>query len=54
MINMEHCRFENTYIALCECYDAMMDYSKVSETERKYAEMLKEKCKEFINDFNFK
>ena len=53
MINMGHCRFENTYLALCECYDAMMDYSEVSETEREYAKKLKEKCQEFIDDFNF-
>lgn len=53
MINMGHCRFENTYLALCECYDAMMDYLEVSETEREYAEKLKEKCQEFIEDFNF-
>ena len=53
MINMGHCRFENTYLALGECYDAMVDYTEVSETEKEYAIKLKEKCQEFIEDFNF-
>lgn len=52
MINMGHCRFENTYLALCECYDAMWDNSEISEREKEYAKMLKEKCQEFIDDFN--
>lgn len=53
MINMGHCRFENTYLALEECYDAMLYGGEISDQEIKYAKLLKEKCQEFIDDFNF-
>lgn len=50
---MEHCRFENTYLALSECYYAMLNgYNELSESEQKYAKLLKTRCEQFINDFN--
>lgn len=50
MINMGHVRFENTYLALCECVDALTDedWNDMSESEQGYAQELKDKCQEFI------
>ena len=54
MINMGHCRFENTYLALCECIDALQDndWRDISESEYYYARQLKGKCEEFIEEID--
>lgn len=54
MVNMGHCRFENTYLALCECIDALQDndWRDLSESEYYYARQLKGKCEEFIEEFD--
>lgn len=31
--NMEHCRFNNTFVALCECFDALDDGEILSNEE---------------------
>lgn len=56
MINMGHCRFENTYLALCECVDALIDedWNDLSESEQKYAKQLEEKCQELIQEMQEK
>lgn len=48
MINMGYCRFENTYRALLECIDALIDEDSISESENKYRLSLYEACKEYI------
>ena len=56
MTNMGHVRFENTYLALCECLDALTyeKFSNLSESEQEYAQDLKEKCQEFIEEMEEK
>lgn len=56
MINMGHCRFENTYLALCECVDALIDddWNDLSESEQMYAKQLEEKCQELIQEMQEK
>ena len=56
MINMGHVRFENTYLALCECVDALIDedWNDISESEQRYAQELKDKCQEFIEEMEEK
>lgn len=50
MINMGHCRFENTYLALVECIDALIDRRSISESENEYRMLLLDKCKEYIEE----
>ena len=50
MINMGHCRFENTYLALDECIDALINNKSVSESENRYRMRLLDKCKEYIEN----
>ena len=50
MINMEHVRFENTYLALDECIDALIDRRSISESENEYRMLLLDKCKEYIEE----
>ena len=50
MINMGCCRFENTYLALVECIDALIDRRSISKRENKYRTMLLDKCKEYIEE----
>lgn len=49
MANMTHCRFENTYKDLSDCYDALEEkgFKGLSESEKTYAICLIKKCKEF-------
>ena len=56
MINMGHCRFENTFFALCECIFALInnDWDELPESEIKYAKKLEDKCKEYIEKFSEK
>jgi hypothetical protein len=48
MINMGHCRFENTNEALIECIDAIESRIKTSESEVSCAKALYENAKEYI------
>lgn len=50
MINMGHVRFENTYLALDECIDALINNKTISERENKYRMRLLDKCKEYIEE----
>jgi hypothetical protein len=47
---MEYCRFENTYLALDECIDALIDEKSISENENKYRMLLLDKCNEYIKE----
>ena len=40
MINMSYCRFENTYRALQECFEALDEGNTLSESEAKYCKRL--------------
>jgi hypothetical protein len=48
MINMGYCRFENTYLALDECIDALTEKDTISASENNYRMLLLDKCKEYI------
>ena len=50
MINMGHCRFENTHLALVECIDALIGRNPISESENEYRMRLLDKCKEYIEE----
>lgn len=50
MINMGHVRFENTYLALVECIDALTDRKSISKSENKYRMRLLDKCREYIEE----
>ena len=50
MINMGHVRFENTYLALDECIDALINNKTISERENEYRMRLLDKCKEYIEE----
>jgi len=50
MINMGYCRFENTYLALNECIDALIDRKTLSESENRYRMRLLDKCREYIEE----
>lgn len=59
MINMSHCRFENTYMALRECYEALVEAGDIesliaesNEYEKRYIKALINMCKDIINDFD--
>ncbi len=49
MSNMSHCRFENTYHDLDDCYENMDD-NDLSETEEKHRSMLIELCKTIVEE----
>lgn len=57
MSNMSHCRFENTYNDLQECYDALSESSiqelekNANQYERLYIRKLIELCKDIAADF---
>lgn len=53
MINMEHCRFENTAIALEECVNALSwdGLTTLSMSERACAKYLYEFAKEYIEEY---
>ena len=48
MINMQHCRMENTYLAMMECINALQRQEQISESELEYARKLKEDFDEFV------
>ena len=53
MSNMEYCRFENTYNALQDCYEAIAnDTEKLSTSEGKYKQKLVQLCKDVALDFS--
>jgi hypothetical protein len=58
MANMGHCRFENTYNDLQDCYAALIEKGSIKEVEEKanqyeikYIRKLVELCKDIVNDF---
>jgi hypothetical protein len=54
MINMGYCRFENTYLALKECQDALEEEggeSAQSVTEAYYLELMVGLCARIAKDF---
>lgn len=52
MINMSHCRFENTYNALLECIDHLSDREEMSEQERIYADKIAELFDEYKDELD--
>jgi hypothetical protein len=58
MANMNHCRFENTYRDLQDCYDVLLEAGSIKEVEenanpheKKYIIKLVELCKDIVADF---
>ena len=51
MVNMGNVRFENTYLALEECVDALEFDNRLGSSEVRYAKSLYEKCKEYIETY---
>lgn len=58
MSNMSHCRFENTYADLQDCYDALNEAGSIadlqadaSQHEQAYIRKLVELCKDIVEDF---
>lgn len=50
MPNMSYCRFENTFHDLRDCFNALNEEQKLSESEKKFAKkMLKEMADFLIN-----
>lgn len=50
MSNMGHCRFENTYKDLCDCYEHIDD-DDLSPHEMKYKKRLVELCQDIASMF---
>lgn len=53
MINMSNVRFENTYLALVECINALIGRKPISESENDYRTLLLDKCKEYIEECKY-
>lgn len=53
MINMSNVRFENTYLALVECINALIGRKPISENENDYRMLLLDKCKEYIEECEY-
>ncbi len=53
MANMDHCRFENTFNDLQDCYEvlAAKNLNELSESEKEYAIRLIKLCQDFSDDF---
>ena len=55
MTNMSHCRFENTFKDLSDCYESMSTgnncLDQLSEHEKKYAIKLVKLCRNISDDF---
>lgn len=52
MINMPHCRFENTYKALQECLEILADGTDgLNEYEQQYRPKLIKLCLNIADDF---
>ena len=49
MMNMEHCRFNNTVEALQECIDAV--YDELSPAEHEKRNELAKTCAEFLQEW---
>ncbi len=50
MASMAHCRFQNTYEDLRDCYEHMDD-SDLSESEKKYRERMIKLCQDIFGDY---
>jgi hypothetical protein len=52
--NMSHCRFENTYEELQDCYKNMDTIAgKLSDTEKEHREKLIQLCKDIYQEFGY-
>ena len=58
MSNMSHCRFENTFRDLSDCYDAICEYDDMkvfiedcNQCEKLYVNRLIALCKDIAHDF---
>jgi len=51
MSNMPHCRFEDAYSDLADCYSHMFD-DNLSEEEKKYRYFLLRLCRPMVADWN--
>jgi hypothetical protein len=54
MGNMSYCRFENTYSALEDCYDSLLNekgIDELSNNEKEFAIKLLKMCKNISEDF---
>lgn len=52
MANMYHCRFENTYGDLSECFGAIANGENLSSSEMRYAERMRVLCERYIAAFD--
>jgi len=52
MSNMEYCRFQNTYIDLQECSEALANNELPSKEEVKFAKRLLKLCKEITDNYS--
>lgn len=54
-INMSYCMFENTYLALKECSEALGEsidpIGELSESEQRYSQRLFKLCRMLADDF---
>ena len=51
MVNMGNVKFENTYLALRECIEHIEDCKATGESEREYADSLREACVEYLEAY---
>lgn len=57
MSNMSHCRFENTFNDLQDCYDKLTEEgvqeleANANKYEKKYIRKLIELCRDIVDDF---
>jgi len=58
MSNMSYCRFQNTYIDLMDCVDALQEMAKgdrsiedLSPDEANAADSMREACEEYLFQF---
>lgn len=52
MANMSYCMFENTYSDLADCVWALEERNELSNSERKYAKLMRKMCEEYISAYN--
>ena len=53
MVNMQYCRFENTFKALNECLEDGEITEESSESEKTYYVMLLSLCQEYLEAHGF-
>ena len=51
MANMSYCRFQNTLSDLRDCYYAMEDEEKLSESESEAKASLIQPCQKIVDEF---